>query len=122
MTTDAEMTDAEVAAQIARADRFIERVREAISDALANVDAGSACAVEHRRGLQRIAETLDATGYVVFANLANLDTVMRGAIMSLIEVKLLAVGGGPTLDYPDATALFAEFKPMIEAARRRKIN
>jgi hypothetical protein len=42
MMADVEMTDAEVADQIDRADRFIERLREMI--AATDVDPASACA------------------------------------------------------------------------------
>ena len=34
--------------------------------------------------------------------------------------RLLAVGAGPTLDVADATAFLAEFKIVIEKARRRR--
>lgn len=53
-----EMTDAEVADQIDRADRFIEQLREMI--AATDVDPASTCADEQRRGLRGIAKTLDA--------------------------------------------------------------
>jgi hypothetical protein len=43
---------------------------------------------------------------------------MRGGLLDLIEVGLLAVGGGPTLDYADATALLAGF----EKVRRRRLQ
>jgi hypothetical protein len=32
-----------------------------------------------------------------------------------------AVGGGPSLDYADATAFLAEFTPMIDAVRKHKL-
>jgi len=38
------------------------------------------------------------------------------------EVMLLAVGGGPTLDFADATALLAKLTPPVDAARRRRLN
>ena len=60
MMTDVEMTDAEVAAQIERADRFIADFREMIAATV--VDPASACADYQRRGLHRIADTLDACG------------------------------------------------------------
>ena len=71
------------------------------------VDPASACADDHRRGLQRIADTLDAVPYVTFCNLANLDAALRGGLLDLIEVRLLAVGAGPTMDYADAAAFLA---------------
>ena len=58
MMTDVEMTDAEVRQQVERADRFIEQLRDAITATV--VDPASLCADDHRRGLQRIAATLDA--------------------------------------------------------------
>ena len=48
------MTDAQVAAQVDRADCFIEQLRDAI--AATTVDPASACADAQRRGLQRIAD------------------------------------------------------------------
>ena len=52
-------------------------------------------------------------------NLANFNAAMRGELLDLIEVGLLAVGGGPTLDYADATA---GFEIVIEKARRRRLQ
>ena len=114
-----EMTDAEVADQIARADHFIADLREMIAEAIANpvstID-------QHDQCLQRIASTLDAVPFVTFCNLTNLNTAMRGELLDLIEVGLLAVGGGPTLDYADATAFLAGFEIVIEKARRRRLQ
>ena len=115
-----EMTDAEVADQIERADRFIERLRDAITATV--VDPASLCADAQRRGLQRIADTLDAVPYVTFCNLANLNAAMRGGVLDLIEVRLLAVGAGPTLDYADAASFLAGFETMIEKVRRRRLQ
>jgi hypothetical protein len=85
MMTDVEMTDAEVADQIDRADRFIEQLRDAIAATV--VDPDSPCADYKRRGLRRIAATLDAVPFVTVCNLANLNTAMRGGLMDLIEVN-----------------------------------
>jgi hypothetical protein len=114
------MTDAEVADQIDRADCFIEQLRNAI--AATAVDPASLCADAQRRRLQRIAATLDAVPYVTMCNLANFNAAMRGELLDLIEVGLLAVGGGPTLDYADATAFLAGFEIVIEKARRRRLQ
>ena len=103
------MTDAEVAAQIERTDRFIDDFREMIAATV--IDPASPCADDQRRGLQRIAATMDAVPYVTMCNLANLNAAMRGGLLDLIEVHLLAVGGGPTLDYADAAAFLAGFEP-----------
>ena len=119
MMTD-EMTDVEVADQIERADRFIADFREMV--AATAVDPASACADYQRRGLQRIAATLDAVPYVTFSNLANLDAAMRGGLLDLIEVQLMCVGAGPTLDYADATAFLATLETMIEKVRRRRLQ
>ena len=77
MMTDAEMTDAEVADQIERADRFIADFREMIAATVA---------------------------------------AMRGGLLDLIEVSLMCVGAGPTLDFADAAAFLAGFQPMIDKA------
>ena len=55
-------------------------------------------------------------------NLANLDTALRGGLLDLIEVQLLAVGGGPTLDFESATAFLGAFETMIEKVRRRRLQ
>lgn len=120
MKTDVEMTDAEVAAQIERADRFIADVREMIAATV--VDPASACADYQRRGLQRIADTVDAVPYLTMCNLSNLNTALRGGLMDLIEVRLMCVGGGPTLDFADAAAFLAVFQPMIDMALARRLN
>jgi glycerol dehydrogenase-like iron-containing ADH family enzyme len=60
--------------------------------------------------------------YVTFCNLANLDAALRGGLLDLIEVGLLAVGGGPTLDYADAAAFLAGFETVIENVRRRRLQ
>ena len=114
------MTDAQVAAQVDRADCFIEQLRDAI--AKTTVDPASACADAQRRGLQRIADTLDAVPYVTMCNLANLNAALRGGVLDLIELRLLAVGVGPTLDYADAAEFLAGFEPLIEKVRRRRLQ
>ncbi len=114
-----EMTAAEVAAQVERTDRFIAELRELIAATTTN--SASPCAGDHRRGLQRIAETLDAVDYVTFANLANVNRAMRGGLLELLEVQLMCVGAGPTLDYPNATAFLAELhRPLIDIVRKRR--
>ena len=120
MMTDVEMADAEVADQIERADRFVADFREMIAATV--VDPASPCADAQRRGLQRIAATLDAVTYVTFCNLANLDAALRGGVLDLIEVQLMCVGGGPTLDCDDATAFLAGFESMIEKVRKRRLQ
>jgi hypothetical protein len=74
MMTD-EMTDVEVADQIERADRFIADFREMIAATV--VDPASSCADYQRRGLRRIADTVDAVPYVTMCNLSNLNTALR---------------------------------------------
>jgi hypothetical protein len=118
--TDAEMTDAEVAAQVERTDRFIADFREMVASTI--VDPASPCEAACLRGLERIAATVDAVDYVVFANLANLNAAMRGGLLDLIELRLICVGAGPTLDFEDATAFLAAFQPMIDMALRRRLN
>jgi hypothetical protein len=120
MKTDVEMTDAEVAAQIERADRFIADFREMIAATV--VDPASACADYQRDGLRRIADTVDAVPYLTMCNLSNLDAALRGGLLDLIEVQLMAVGGGPTLDFADAAEFLAGFETMIEKVRRRRLQ
>ena len=120
MMIDVEMTDADVADQIERADRFIADFREMIAATV--VDPASACADYQRRGLRRIAGTLDAVPYVTFCNLANLDAALRGGLLEIIEVQLMCVGAGATLDFENATAFLAGFDVMIEKVRRRRLQ
>jgi hypothetical protein len=40
----------------------------------------------------------------------------------LVEVQLMAVGAGPTLDYENAAAFLAVFDPVIDKARRRRLQ
>jgi hypothetical protein len=75
MTTDSEMTDAQVAAQVGRTDRFVADFRKMVA----------ATAVD-----------------------------LRGGLLGLIDVHLLAVGAGPTLDFANATAFLARFEAVIE--------
>ena len=121
-----EMTDTEISATVARTDAFIERLRDAISEAVAVIDPHSPCADTQRRGLARIAETLDAVPYVTFANLANLDFALQRrtgtGLMAAVEMRLRAVGTGPSLDHESAAGFFAQFEPLVEMARKRRIN
>jgi hypothetical protein len=114
------MTDAEVADQIARADRFIADFREMVASTV--VDPDSLCADHQRRGLQRIASTLDSVDYGTMCNLANLNAAMRGGLLEVIEVQLMCVGAGPTLDCADATAFLAGFETVIEKVRKRRLQ
>jgi hypothetical protein len=114
------MTDAQVAAQVDRADCFIEQLRDAITATV--VDPASLCADAQRRGLCRIADTLDAVPYVTMCNLSNINAAMRGGLMEVIELRLMCVGAGPTLDFEDATAILAGFETMIEKVRRRRLQ
>jgi hypothetical protein len=63
-----------------------------------------------------------AVDYVTFANLANLNKALRGELLDPIEVQLKCVGGGPTLDFPDAAEFLARFQPAIDAALRRRLQ
>jgi hypothetical protein len=120
MMADVEMTDAEVAAQIERTDRFIADFREMV--AATAVNPASLCADAQRRGLQRIAATVDQVDYAFFSNLANINAALHGGLLDLIEVGLMCVGGGPTLDFHDAAAFLAEFQPKIDMALRRRLQ
>ena len=59
---------------------------------------------------------------MTMCNLANLDAAMRGGLLEMIEVRLMCVGGGPTLDFADAAAFLAAFETMIEKVRRRRLQ
>jgi len=114
------MTDEEVRQQVERTDAFIAAFRELIASTV--VDPASPCAAASYRGLERIATTVDAVNYVTFANLANLNTALRGGLLDLIEVQLMCVGGGPTLDFQDAAEFLAVLQPMIDMALNRRLH
>ena len=121
MMTEVEMTDVEVRQQVERTDRFIAAFREMVWTTTA-VDPASLCADDQRRGLERIADDGGPGALHRFANLANLNAAMRGGLLDLIEVRLMCVGAGPTLDYPDAAAFLATFQPLIDLALRRRLQ
>jgi hypothetical protein len=114
------MTDEEVRQQVERTDAFIAAFRELIASTA--VDPTSICAVAWRSGLERIGATVDAVNYITFANLANLNTALRGGLLDLIEVQLMCVGGGQTLDFQDAAEFLAGFQPMIDMALKRRLH
>jgi hypothetical protein len=114
------MTDVEVRQQVERTDHFIAEFREMV--AATAVDTTSPCADAHLRGLEQIASTVDLVDYVVFANLANINAAMRGELLDVIEVRLMCVGAGPTLDFENATAFLAGFETVIDMALTRRLN
>ncbi len=114
------MTNAELRDQVERTDRFIADFRELIAST--TVDPASPCEAACRRGLERIATTVDAVDYGLYANLANINEAMRGGLLSAIEVQLMCVGAGPTLDYTDATAFLAMYQPAIDLGLRRLLH
>ena len=114
------MTDEEARQQVERTDRFIAEFPALIASTV--VDPASPCEAACRRGLERIAATVDAVDYVTLCNLANINEVMRGGLMPVIEGHLMCVGGGPTLDFQDAAEFLAGFQPAIDAALRRRLQ
>jgi hypothetical protein len=111
------MTDEEVRQQVERTDAFIAAFREMIASTV--VDPASPCEAACRSGLERIAATVNAVDYITYANLANINTALRGGLLSLIEVRLRCVGAGPTVDFADSSAFLAGFQPMIDVALKR---
>ena len=114
------MTDEEARKQIEHTDAFIAEFRILIAATV--VDPASSCATETRSGLERIAASVDAVDYMTYANLANINEGMPGWLMSVIEVQLMCVGGGPALDFQDAVESLAGFQPAIDAALRRRLQ
>ena len=114
------MTNEEVRQQVERTDAFIAEFRALIAATV--VDPARLCAAETRSGLERIAATVDAVDYVTFANLANLNTALRGALLSLIGVQLMCVGAGSALDFADAEGFLAGFQPLIDMALKRRLQ
>ena len=117
----AEMTDEEARQQVERTDRFIADFRARIESTV--VDPASPCEAACRRGLERIAATVDAVDYVTFCNLANVNAAMRGVLIDVLEVQLMCVGQGPTLDYADASAFLAVLhQPIFELWRKQHLH
>jgi hypothetical protein len=58
----------------------------------------------------------------MMCNLANINAAMRGGLLEVIEVQLMCVGAGPTLDYADATAFLAAYRPAIDMALKRRLQ
>jgi MoxR-like ATPase len=115
-----EMTDEEARQQVERTDAFIAAFRELIAST--SVDPASPSRLPAIAGLERIAATVDAVDYITFCNLANLNTALRGGLLDLIEVQLMCVGGGPTLDFQDAAEFLAVLQPMIDMALNRRLQ
>ena len=65
---------------------------------------------------------MDPVDYITYANLANLNTALRGWLLALIEVQLKCVGGAPILDFQDAAEFLARFQPVIDAALSRRLQ
>src|SRR5262249_41764226 len=104
--------DAEAHEYVVRTDAFIDDIFELLTNTQpVNPNAGSSW--------WRIAKTIDAVDYIDLCNLATLNEVMKGALLDAIEVKLMCIGAGPTLDYADAPAFFAEFQSTIETGLKR---
>ena len=114
------MTNEEIRQQVERTNALIAEFRELIACTV--VDPTSSCAAETRSGLERIAATVDGVDYIIYANLANINAAMRGCLLSVIEVRLMCVGGGPTLDFADAEGFLAGFQPLIDMALKRRLQ
>jgi hypothetical protein len=123
MMIEPEMTDQEVREQVERAEAFIAQFREAVADAIADPAFDLE---QHGECLRRISDTLDQVPFVTFCNLSNLDAAWRNRLhmpfMSVVEAYLMMAGGGPTLDYADATAFLAVFEGMVKQARRQRLQ
>jgi hypothetical protein len=80
--------------------------------------------LERRVSIASIARPIrvDQVSDVLIHNLAALDHASGGIVMMTGKVKLLAVGAGPTLDYPDATSFFNELEKLIDMVLQQHIN
>jgi hypothetical protein len=112
------MSDAELAASVARTDRFVTELRELI--AATRFDPIVRDSVVHRRILERIGASLDAVDYGVLANLATVNVATRGLILATLLVKLLCAGAAPELDYADAASFLDEIhRPVFDLVKKR---
>jgi hypothetical protein len=46
----------------------------------------------------------------------------RGGLLDMIGVRLMCVGGGPTLDFADASAFLAVLQPLIDMSLKRRLQ
>jgi hypothetical protein len=106
---------------ISKIDDFRETLRAAIVEVMGESE-GSVYQAKSHAALTRIAETLDDVPDVTLFNIATLNEASRGTVMSLMKISLLASGMGPTLDHADAVAFLADFNPLIDCVRRRRLN
>ena len=100
------MIDARVAAQIARTDVFVVEFREMV--AATAVDPASPSADARRRGLERIAATLDAVPAISRLGLSRVgnERPMRRLNLKFPVVLLglaLIVGAGPAAAHAEST-------------------
>jgi hypothetical protein len=114
------MTTASETPMVDQVDRFREALRTAINETV--VDRNSNCAEASRRGLRRIAETLDSVSDATVYNLSVLDIATGGLIMEAVSAMLRAVGAGPTLDFRNAAEFFQSFQNIADTVKRRRLN
>jgi hypothetical protein len=86
------------------------------------LDASRVAYLRFLRRERRQSPRSEEVPYVTMCNLSNLEAALRGGLPDLIELRLMCVGAGPTLDYADAVAFLAGFEPLIEKVRRRRMQ
>jgi len=97
------MTDAEAHEYVVRTDAFIDDIFELLTNTQpVNPNAGSSWWRSRRPSTPSTTST--------FATWRRSTSVMDGALLDAIELKLACVGAGPTLDYADAPAFFTELQ------------
>jgi coenzyme F420-reducing hydrogenase gamma subunit len=101
-----EMTDAEAAAQVARTDAFIADFRELIAGTV--IDLGSCALTSGVAGCSGSRRSRPGRLHRLCESREHQCGDAR-PVAGVIEVHLLAVGRGPTLDHVDATAFLAAF-------------
>ena len=122
MTNPAPMTDEDARRQIERADAFIAAFRELIaSTAVEPVRSNEAAC---RRGLTRLAESVDAVDYIIYCNLSNINAAMHGLLLDVIEVQLRLIGKGFVLPFADSATAFLEamHRPMFNLCRKKRLH
>lgn len=98
--------------------RQADELRDRIADAIA---IAKPLTTEAHERLRRIEMTFDALCIAQWARLSLVDGALEGSLAKSFEAQIGLVAAG-AFDYPDAEALVATYRPIVEAIRRKGVN